>query len=258
MRIEQVAPDFLVAIGQAYAANAAVLFRGGEALLVDAMGSAADAEELRRLVEDEHGKQVRTIVCTHYFADHLAALRLFPRAEIVAHELYKQTFRAERHRTAEEEAHFVEPTMVIGDRARIRWGRFTLDVFHNPGHTMSTVGIDVAEADLIFVGDTIVGNLVYLAYSEPELFAAALDRLDRRGRGRLLSSHGGVRSSQAITNAKTYLARLRERAVGSDDDAVRAIPMEACLADGVAPTEFERIFHRRNLDAIIERQLFAN
>lgn len=237
MQIEQLAPDLFIAIGDAYHANSTVFIKGDDALLIDGMGSTADATALRRLLEDDMQKRVRFIISTHYFSDHIAALRLFPGAEIVAHELYAQTFRTERHRTPEEAAHFVEPTMVIGDRMRMRWGRFTLDLFHNPGHTMSTLGIDVPEADLLFAGDTIVGNLVYLAYSAPELFAVALERLAQRGRGRIVASHGGAVSSAAIGHARHYLGRLT-----AGETAI-----ESCLPPGVAATDFERIFHERNL-----------
>jgi len=237
MQIEQLAPDLFIAIGEAYHANSTVFIKGDEALLIDGMGSIADATELRRLLEDEMGKEVRFIISTHYFSDHIAALRLFPRAEIVAHELYAQTFRSERSRTAEEEAHFVEPTMVIGDRMRMKWGRFKLDLFHNPGHTMSTLAIDVPEADLLFVGDTVVGNLVYLAYSAPELIAIALERLERRGRTRIVASHGGAVSSAAIGHARHYLGRL----------TAGEVALESCLPEGIVATDFERIFHERNV-----------
>lgn len=237
MQIEQLAPDLFIAIGDAYHANSTVFVKGDEALLVDGMGSVADATELRHLLEDELHKEVRFIISTHYFSDHIAALRLFPRAEIIAHELYAPTFRTERYRTPEEEAHFVEPTIVIGDRMRMKWGRFTLDLFHNPGHTMSTLAIDVPEADLLFVGDTVVGNLVYLAYSAPELFAIALDRLDRRRRARIVASHGGAVSSVAIGHARHYLVRL----------TAGETALEACLPEGVVGTDFERMFHERNV-----------
>jgi len=243
MQIEQLAPDLFIAVGETYHANSTVFVRGDDALLVDGMGSIADATELRHLLEDELRKEVRFIISTHYFSDHLAALRLFPRAEIVAHELYAQTFATERHRTAEEEAHFVEPTMVIGDRMRMKWGRFTLDLFHNPGHTMSTLAIDVPEADLLFVGDTVVGNLVYLAYSAPEVFTFALERLERRRRARIVTSHGGAVSSAALGHARHYLGRL----------TAGEVTLEACLPEGVTGTDFERIFHDRNLETLRTR-----
>src|SRR5215212_140208 len=63
-----------------------LFLRGGEALLVEGMGSRTDAEALRQYVERVLGKRVRIIVSTHYFSDHMAALGLFPEAEIITHE----------------------------------------------------------------------------------------------------------------------------------------------------------------------------
>ena len=122
------------------------------------------------------------------------------------------TFSSEKYRSEEEEAHFVEPHILVSDGIKIRWGSYTLDVFHNPGHTASTLAIDIPEADMLMVGDGVVGNIVYLYYSTPERHFAALGRLRARARGRLVSSHGGVRSSAAIGNALFYLERLGDRA----------------------------------------------
>jgi len=225
MQIEHIAPDLFVAIGDTYHANSTVFLDGDDALLIDGMASIADAEQLRALLD---GKRVRFIISTHYFSDHMAAFKLFPDADVIAHELYAHTFRSERFRTPEEEAHYVEPTIVIGDRMRLRFGRFTLDLFHNPGHTMSTIGVDVPEEDLLFTADTVVGNIVYLAYSAPSLLHSALDRLERRGRSRVIASHGGVQPSSVIANARRYLTRLPN-------------------VDPAELSDFERIFHARNL-----------
>src|SRR6185436_6610108 len=89
--------------------------------------------------------------------------------------------------------------------------KYALDIFHNPGHTPSTLGIDVKAADLLMVGDTLVGNIVYLNYSTPDRFVRALEQLQTRARSRVLSSHGNVRTPAAISNAKFYLDRLGDR-----------------------------------------------
>ena len=257
MKIEKPEPDVHVLIGDTYSANATVLTAGDEAFLIDAMASRADALALRAYVEEELGKRVRFILSTHYFSDHLAALQLFPRADIIAHRNFAHTFESERFRTAEEEGHFVEPTIVVSDELRIRFGRFTLEIFHNPGHTMSTLGVDVAAADLLFAGDTLVGNIVYVAYTAPSLLDEALVRLQRRGRSRVISSHDGVRDAAAIDRCRFYLASLQRRAREAwQSSGTMSIPLEECLAPGVAATDFERLFHERNLESIAERRLF--
>jgi glyoxylase-like metal-dependent hydrolase (beta-lactamase superfamily II) len=261
MRIDHSEDGLYVLRGEAQDANATVLAADGRAVIVDAMASRADAAALRAFVEDELGLTVRYLIATHYFSDHLAALASFPQAEIVAHEHYQHTFDSERFRTDEERGFYVRPTLLVRDGLLLRWGRFTLDVFHNPGHTMSTLGIDVPEADLLFGGDTVVGGLAYLAYSTPELLATALQRLRRRGRGRLLSSHGGIAPGRAIDDSLHYLRALGDavseaRKSSHPATAIRAVPLEACLAPGLAARDFERMFHARNLESVVDRQLY--
>jgi len=161
MRIEKLEDDLLVAVGKQYESTTAIFLDGNRALLVDGMASREDGLELRRFVEEDLGKKVTFLVSTHYFSDHLAAWGLFPGVPIVAHRNYRQTFDGEAFRTEEEKRHFVEPTVIVDDGLEIAWGRFHLDVFYNPGHTLCSLAIDVPEADLLLAGDTVVGNIVY-------------------------------------------------------------------------------------------------
>ncbi len=78
MRIEQIERDLLVAVGKQYESNSTIFLDSDRALLVDGMASVADGLELRRFVEEDLGKEVRLLVSTHYFSDHLAAFQLFP------------------------------------------------------------------------------------------------------------------------------------------------------------------------------------
>lgn len=261
MQVIELGADAFVLVGDTYQSNSTAFVNGDDVLLVDAMGSAADAEALRDFVEAGLGKRVRFILCTHYFSDHLAGLKLFPEATIIAQENFAHTFASERFRTEEEEAHFVEPQMQLSDGMRLKWGRHTLEVFHNPGHTMSTLGVEVPEADLLLVGDTVVGRIVYFLYTTPESLGEALGRLRRRGGGRVLTSHMGPRDRVVLDHAAVYLRRLGERVrearrAGAGDDGILGIELESCLADGLAGSEFERMFHRRNLESVVERGLF--
>jgi glyoxylase-like metal-dependent hydrolase (beta-lactamase superfamily II) len=263
MLVNRIEDDLYLLIGDAYHSNSTAFVFGDEVLLVDALGSVADAEKLRDFVEEDLQKAVRFIVCTHFFADHLAALNLFPQAKVIAHENYLATFNSELYRSKEEETHFREPDILISDQLQIRWGKYALDIFHNPGHTPSTLGIDVQGADLLLVGDTLVGNIVYLAYSTPDLFARALERLQTKARPRVISSHGDVRSPDAIGNAQFYLESLRDRtdearASAAGERSLLQARLETCLPAGVPATPFERIFHDRNLHTILEKNFFAS
>lgn len=261
MDVQQVEKNMFVLIGETYLSNSLLLTKGNDVLLIDAMASQHDADHLRMFVEENLKKQVRFIICTHFFSDHIAALRFFPQSQIIAHKHYKQTFDSELHRSEEERANFVEPTILISDEMTLRWGNYTLDIFHNPAHTMSTLNIDIVEADLLAVGDTLVGNMVYFCYSTPEIFYPALKRLQRRGRSRLLSSHLGLRSSDAIDHGLYYMTQLQENVKAArracNEESILDIDLDNCLSPGVSGSSFERIYHKRNLQSIIERKLFA-
>ena len=78
----------------------------------------------------------------------------------------------------------------------------------------------------------------------------------------MITSHQSVHSSKAIDNALIYMERLGEHVISArhsstNRDAISNITLESCLSPGVEGTGFERIFHQRTLEAIIERRLFA-
>jgi len=262
MRIQQLESDIYILTGAHLDSNSTVIVNDNDALLIDGMASRSDAEELRRFVEEELGKRVRFIVCTHFFSDHLAALKVFEDARIIAHQNYDHTFDAEKFRTEEEKANFVEPDMLISEGLRMRWGRHELDIFYNPGHTMSTINIDIPLADLLMVGDNIVGRLVYLYYSTPKLAQTALERLRRRRRSRIVEGHEGLRDGETVNHALHYLNNLaknvsRARLSTAGDETIQEIGLDQCLPAGIEGTDFEHIFHKRNLQTIIDRGLFA-
>jgi glyoxylase-like metal-dependent hydrolase (beta-lactamase superfamily II) len=254
----KLADELFLFIGERFHSNSTVFLDGRRALVVEGTASREDGRALKRFVEEELAAEAILLLSTHYFSDHLAAWSLFPKAAIVAQASYRETFDREAFRSEEERSFFVEPQLLVEERLEVRWGRHRLEVFHNPGHTESTLAVDVPEADLLHVGDTLVGNIVYLQYTTPERMETALRRLKKRGRKRVLSSHRGVSDAGRLDNALYYLDRLREEvtAVGSPAE-VADIPLERCLAPGRPATDFERIFHQRNLAAIVERKLFA-
>jgi glyoxylase-like metal-dependent hydrolase (beta-lactamase superfamily II) len=259
LRTESLAADVLVTVGDTYASNATLFLHGRDVLMVDALGSRADAEALRRFVRDELRAHVRLIVCTHGFSDHLAGLQAFPEALVVAHERFEDTFRAERFRSDEESGFFRAPELRLGGPLHLTWGHHVLEVFPNPGHTASTLHIDVPSLDLLFSADTAVGNMAYVAYGEPEAIDAALARAQARGRSRVIQGHGGVSPARTLASARHYLRALESavRAARGDAERVRALALQECLPSDVPGSDFEAFFHGRNLDEVLARQLWS-
>lgn len=262
MQLTELEPDILIFRGEAYESVATAFVQGREALLVDALAGPEDAEALRTHLEGRLGLRVRLILLTHYMSDHMAALRLFPRARIAAHRSYAQTFQSQRDLTSEEERAFVLPSIELCGDLAFDWGRYRLAVFHNPGKTRCMLNVDVAAADMVLCGDNLVGNTAYLSGTTPERLDAGLARLQQFGRGRLVPGHMGVLPGAALANARHYLRQLRVEVLAARHDAdvpkrVRAISIENCLAAGIMPTAFEREWHGRNLERVLERDVFT-
>jgi glyoxylase-like metal-dependent hydrolase (beta-lactamase superfamily II) len=263
MKVQRIDSDVFVFTGEAFDSNSTVFVNRGEALIIDGLASKRDAEELKKFIESELGKRVRYCISTHYFSDHMAAFRHFPDADIIAHTLSTQTFDSEQFRTAEETLHFVHPTVQVSNDLRMNWGRFHLNIFYNPGHTVSTLNIDVPEIDMLVAGDTAVGNIVYLNYSSPSILGLALDRLSGIKRTNLIEGHGGISEFDKIDHARDYVRRLGEevskaRQHADSKSAILAIELDQCMSPGIQGTDFEAIFHKRNLQTIIERNLFLD
>jgi cyclase len=259
METEILTPSVHVAIGDKLQSNSTIFINKSDVLIVEAMAAREDAENLREYVETELNKRVRFILCTNYFSDHMAALKLFPDAQIITHKDYSHTFAIEAFRSAEESDFFVEPHILVSDQLVIKWGDVTLNIFHNPSQTMTNLNIDVPESDLIIASDAVVGNIVYLRYSSMDVLNRALRRLQRAGRKYLLTGHMGVRSVDAIDNALFYLERLREiiiaaRQSSDPTESIQKTELQACLPAGVVATDFEQAFHRRNLETIVGRR----
>jgi glyoxylase-like metal-dependent hydrolase (beta-lactamase superfamily II) len=264
MRIEQIEPDIYMFVGESYQSVSTAITDDDRVLLIDGQASREDAEELRRYIEAEMKKQVSLILCTHYMSDHMAALKLFPTAPIVAQQNYMHTFESQRSLSDEARACFVRPTIEFSDKVLMRWGRYTLDVFHNPSHTLSTIGVDIPEADLLVVGDAFFGGTVFVSSAgEPKNFFTALRRLQSRGRSRVIPGHIGMYDSRAFEHALFYLKSLQghvEEAVRSSrgQDSILEIPIESCLSPHLEASDFEKEFHQINLSLIIKRKLFTD
>lgn len=261
MRVQALCPDVWMFVGDEVESVATAFVDGDEVLLVDALGSEADAAWLRDTLCGQMGKTVRLIATTHFMSDHIAGLVQFPGARVLAHRHHRQTFLSQNRRV---DAFYREPDFVFNDMA-LRWGRHQLRLFYNPGKTMDHVSVDVPSADLACVGDNIVGHIVYLSKADSQLQRAAIGRIRQFGRARIVGGHIGVFDAAVLAQAQHYLDSIQRHVVHirkeTSPDTVAArvseIRIEDCIAPGVVPVAFERAWHARNLEAIVTQSIFA-
>ncbi|MCF7220632.1 MBL fold metallo-hydrolase [Marilutibacter chinensis] len=261
LRYETLAPDVLMFVGRDHQSVATAFLDGDDALLVDSLGSIEDARSLQRVLCGEMGRTVRAVAATHFMSDHIAGMCLFPDALTIAHRHYRHTFLSQNRRV---DGFYRDPQLLFDTGMSLRWGRHRLRFVHNPGKTMDHVCVDVPDADLVCVGDAIVGNIVYLSRADPELIRNAIGRIRQFGRGRVVGGHVGQFPAAVLDNAIHYLDRLRERVMlirtGTTRvpiaERIAAIPIDDCLAPSVEATAFERQWHRHNLEVILAQSIF--
>ena len=245
MDINEIARDVYVLTGQVYSSNSVVVAADDGVVLIDAMADRDDVTALQSFLANELQKPVRYLISTHYFGDHTAGLKEFPDAQIIAHVSYAQT-AALWHDKATMERDFVPASILVSSRMTLPWGRYALEIFHNPGHTMSTLNIDVEGADLLVVGDTAVGNIVSLGHADLELLPQALRRAKERGRSRVVSGHNGAQPIRCLDNALHYYARLLDSTrAGSASPEISAY-----APDDVIFSEVERFVHQLNMNFV--------
>lgn len=262
MRFEQLSPGVLMFVGDEYESVATAFLDGDDVLLIDSLASDRDARWLRSVLCGELGKTVRVIAATHFMSDHIAGISMFPDALTIVHRHHRHTFLSQNRRV---DALYREPQMVFDSAMTLRWGQHELRFLHNPGKTMDHISVDVPTADLVCAGDNIVGNIIYLSKADPALIRTAIGRIRQFGRGTVIGGHMGSFSAAALDNAIHYLDRLQSAVVGiranqttqDVDRQIASISIEACLAPQVEPTAFEREWHQRNLEVIVDQSTFA-
>jgi cyclase len=261
MEFKMVKKDIFILTGSEFSSNAILILNNDEAVLVDGLASHADAIKLREIISKTFKTKVKYIISTHYFSDHMAAFSLFPESKIIAHKNYLHTFTSELYRSQEEKERFVKPSIIFDSCLQLEWGIYILNIFHNPGHTLSTIAVDIEAADLIITGDHVFYNVAYLCYSTPEMIREALNKIRMTNRSIVITGHNGIASMDKINDGLEYLMRLeryvKESRAKNSEELILNIKIEECVKPKVSITETERIFHKRNLQFIIDKGLFS-
>jgi len=226
-------------------------------VLVDTLPFPNETLQIALLARKRCPDGVRFIIYTGHEADHVYGAFLFPKAEIIAHDMTREILR-ERGFAALEKAKAQSPDL---SPVRLRMPTFTfstssvmlrlpgktLEIFHTPGHTADCSSVLLHEERLLFAGDTVMG-LPSIVNGNPDQLKQSLEKISGLSLESIIQGHGEIILKGEIKDSLRrqigYIDSLHNKVLkliehgGSRDDA-RAITIEQCglsrvLLGGVA------------------------
>lgn len=224
-----------------FISNAAFVVTDQAVLVVDALGSPVLADELIAAIRQVTALPVRTVVVTHYHADHVYGLQSFRRvgASIVAHvdareylhsDLARQRLEASREELEPwvDEHTQLQPAddwlgldaVSAGNAVRrglqqmLRVGRTEVLLMHaGPAHTAEDLVVYLPAQGVLFTGDLVFrGRIPYIGQADSGRWIQVLDRLRALQPRLLVPGHGPASTDPQADLALTrdYLAHLRQ------------------------------------------------
>lgn len=243
-----------------FISNAAFVVTDDGVLVVDALGSPALGRALIEAIGRITSQPIRTLVVTHYHADHIYGLQAFKDAgvQIIADALGREylnsqtaALRLEASRTELAPWIDADTRLVAADRwidapLTLQMGSTTILIQPaGPAHTPEDLVVILPQQRVLIAGDIVFRNRVpYVGQADSGRWIEALDRLLAADPRIIVPGHGPV-STEAKADlqlTRDYLAYLRK----SMTDAARNLtPFD----EAYAQTDWSRFKHLPLFDA---------
>ncbi len=200
----------------------------GQVAIIDP-GPAMD-DHVDALLQAVAGEQVSHLLITHTHIDHS------PAAKAVQQRTGATTYGFGPHgggrdgpQVEEGGDHSFTPDVAIGDGDVIAGPGWTVEAVHTPGHTSNHLCFALAEADVLFSGDHVMGwstTVVSPPDGDMTAYMASLDKLLARDDGRYWPTHGpAIDQPQDYVQAYKRHRHAREAALlASLKSGAKAIP----------------------------------
>jgi glyoxylase-like metal-dependent hydrolase (beta-lactamase superfamily II) len=222
----------LSALGSAanrnFISNAAFVVTPAGVLVVDALGSPALAEELLAAIARITPQPVKTLVVTHYHADHIYGLQAFKArgVEVIAHEaarayLHSDTAARRLQASRDELAPWIDSQtrLVAADRwisapLTLHLGGTEFRILPaGPAHTPEDLVVHLPAAGVLLAGDLVFrGRIPFVGQADSRRWVLALDELLALQPRLIVPGHGPA-STDAVADlalTRDYLRHLRQ------------------------------------------------
>lgn len=237
MSLKQVSPHVWYVEGVAgtatendgFISNAGVVITNEGVLIVDALGTPALARKLVKLIRDKTDKPLKTVVVTHYHADHIYGLQVFEDAgaEIIAPkgaDIYlsedSAMARLEERRVSlfpyvDDDTRLVQPDELVTASRKFELGGldFTLN-YQGAAHSQGDLTLVVEQDKVLFSGDLIFeGRTPFVGDADTKQWLETLDKLVASNPTALVPGHGPVATNplESLKATRGYIAFLRQQ-----------------------------------------------
>lgn len=237
MELKQVSPHVWYVQGVAgtatenegFISNAGVIIGKEGVVIIDALGTPALARKLVKLIREKTDQPIKSVVVTHYHADHIYGLQVFEDlgAEILApkgadyylSEDSAEARLAERRISlfpfVDDDTRLVAPDELVDSSRSFSMGEldFTLN-YQGAAHSHGDLTLVVEQDKVLFSGDLIFeGRTPFVGDADTKQWLETLDKLVASNPTALVPGHGPAAENpvESLKSTRAYIAYLRDQ-----------------------------------------------
>lgn len=268
---ERVADDIYVFTSDLYVkVTAGVIFTSQGVVVIDTQLFLQETSELLDLVRRRSKNGVRYVINTHSHSDHVYGTYLFDGAEVISHELCRQTLQKHGEKDLEEakdripelaEVQLRLPSITFTEELTLRLGNKTLRLMHTPGTTPDSIVVYVREDKVLFAGDTVM-PVPYIVDGDRLELKESLRAIGKLSLDNIVQGHGGVllrgEIKATLRSSIAYLDTIYEKVqekieAGAPRDELRRIGIESCGKSRIPLDGLVQDLHQANLEALYDQ-----
>lgn len=268
---ERVADDIYVFTSDLYVkVTAGVIFTSQGVVVIDTQLFLQETSELLDLVRRRSKNGVRYVINTHSHSDHVYGTCLFDGAEVISHELCRQTLQKHGQKDLEEakdripelaEVQLRLPSITFTEELTLRMGNKTLRLKHRPGTTPDSIVVYVRENKVLFAGDTVM-PVPYIVDGDRLELMESLRAVGKLSLDNIVQGHGGVllrgEIKGTLRSSIAYLDTIYEKVqekieAGAPRDELRRIGIESCGKSRIPLDGLVQDLHQANLEALYDQ-----
>ncbi len=268
---ERVADDIYVFTSDLYVkVTAGVIFTSQGVVVIDTQLFLQETSELLDLVRRRSKNGVRYVINTHSHSDHVYGTYLFDGAEVISHELCRQTLQEHGEKDLEEakdripelaEVQLRLPSITFTEELTLRLGNKTLRLMHTPGTTPDSIVVYVREDKVLFAGDTVM-PVPYIVDGDRLELKESLRAIGKLSLDNIVQGHGGVllrgEIKATLKSSIAYLDTIYEKVqekieAGAPRDELRRIGIESCGKSRIPLDGLVQDLHQANLEALYDQ-----